>query len=306
MALSVKKWWNIFKDSLLKFMEDNSFRDSAAIAFYTIFSLPGMAILSVMIASGFFYEDEQVKGELLKQVSLLMGESATKYVDLILNAPFFTGDSLLMKSVSLTLLFFSATTVFISLQESLNQIWKVKQKSEKVFLRFLTNRILSLAFVASLGLVIIVSLTMDTLIAVFKGVFSDIFSGYSLYFIRALDFAFSEIIAVLIFAFIYKALPDVKIRWRDIWWGAIVTAILFTFGKSLISYYLSNGNYENFYGAAGSLAAMLAWIYYSMLILFFGAQLIFNNVKYSGRRILPSKHAVEIETVEVDENSNPY
>ena len=204
-----------------------------------------------------------------------------------------------MKIVGSAVLLFSATTVLISLQDSLNKVWHIKPKPKKMILNFVLNRLISLAFVASLGFIILVSLTMDTLIALFKVAISTHLGIFSTYVILVVNFAFAEIVAVLVFASIYKWLPDIKIKWKDVWVGAIVTTIFFTTGKNLIAYYLSTTNFNDAYGAAGSLVATLAWIYYSMLILFFGAQFTFFYAKYTGRKILPGKDAIVVELSEV-------
>ena len=300
MVLPLKSWWKVIVDTITKFFDENSFQDSAAIAFYTIFSLPGIAIISVMIASGFFYGDEEVKSELLKQVTLLMGDSGAKQIERIIQAQLFSGESVFMKIVGFGALFFSATTVMISLQDSLNKIWHIKPKPKKKFLKFVFNRLLSLAFVSSLGFIILVSLALDTLVALLKAHIYEQFVSYSAYFIVAINFIFAEIVAVIVFASIYKLLPDLQIRWRDVWLGAIVTTILFTIGKYLISYYLSTNNFDDAYGAAASLVALLAWVYYSMLILFFGAQFTYVYTKYKGRKYAPGKDAVVVKEVEVN------
>jgi membrane protein len=294
-----KNMWKILIDSFKKFIDENSFQDAAAIAFYTIFSFPGIAIISVTIASGFFYEHEQVKNELLKQMTLLMGQSSEKYIKIMLNASLFSGESLFMKVIGSALLLISTTTVFISLQESLNKIWNIKPKPKRFILKLIANRVLSFSFVASTGLVLLVSLMMDTMIALFKVSILDYFADISIYIVTMINFVFSEAIAVLVFASIYKVLPDVRIQWKDVWVGATVTTILFTVGKTLIAYYLRSADFNSAYGAAGSLVAMLAWVYYSMLILFFGAQFTFVYTNNMGRKILPGKDAVEVKVVEV-------
>lgn len=286
-------------ESLKKFIDDNSFQDGAAIAFYTIFSLPGIAIISVLIASSFYFEHEDVKNELLKQVTLLMGESGASQIELILNASFFSGESLVVKILGTIVLIFSATTVLISLQESLNNIWHIRPKPKKKLLKFVLNRLLSLAFVASIGFIILVSLAFDTMIAVFKVSIIDYIGTLSTYVIQVINFIFAESIAFLIFASIYKILPAIKIEWKDVWVGALMTTIFFTIGKFLISYYLSTTNFKDAYGAAASLVAMLAWVYYSNLTLFLGAQFTYIHAKEKGRLIMPGKNAVELKEVEV-------
>jgi membrane protein len=200
------------------------------------------------------------------------------------------------------ILIVSTTTVFISLKESLNKIWQVKAKPKKVVLKFFIDRLISLEFVASIGFIIIVSLTMDTMVAMLKVTMYGYMKSYSIYVVLVLNSIFSIAVSVLVFASIYKVLPDVEITWKEVWLGAIVTTVLFTIGKYLMAYYLETNNFDNAYGAAGSLVAMLAWVYFSVIILFLGAQFTFVYTKHQGKKIKPNKYAVAIEIVEVAKN----
>jgi len=299
MEITKKHWLGILVASVKKFSDENTIRDCAAIAFYTIFSLPGIAIISVMIASSFFYEHEQVKNELLKDITLLMGKSSEKQINQIISSPILSNESLLMKILGPIILIVSTTTVFISMQESLNKIWKVKAKPKKVVLKFFIDRLISLEFVASLGFIIIVSLTMDTMAAMLKVAMSDYIKNYSIYIVLVLNSIFSIAVSILVFASIYKVLPDLEIKWKDVWLGAIVTTVLFTIGKYLIAYYLDTNNFDNAYGAAGSLVAMLFWVYFTVIILLLGAQFTAVYAQHQGKKIKPNKYAVAIEIVEV-------
>lgn len=291
--------WKILLKTLKGFVRGNSFQNSAAIAFYTIFSLPGIAIISVVTASSFFYDDKEVQKEILKQVTLLIGENSADQVEQVMNSTFLSYESLMMKIIGAIVLLISTTTVFVSLQESLNSIWEVKSKPKKIIIKMIINRLLSLAMVAAIGFLVLVSLTMDTLLAMLKSVLAMKLSDHSFYIIIAINFTFSILISLLVFASIYKVLPDVNIQWKDVWAGAIFTTILFTAGKYLIAYYLTDNRLTDAYGAAGSLVALLAWVYYSILILLFGAQFTCVYSRRKGRRIKPSRGAVSIEIVEV-------
>ncbi len=300
MHSSLKKWWEIVLDTFKKFFEEKTFQYSAAIAYFTIFSLPGIAIISVMVASSFFYEDEQVRNELLKQISLLAGQSSADQVESLMSRTFLSSESWIMKIVGSVVIIISTTTVFITLQDSLNAIWKIKPKPKKMILKFVLNRLLSLAMVASIGFMILVSLTLDTFIALLRHIISGHLAGMSFYVIYAINIALNIGVIVLVFASIYKVLPDVKIRWKDVWLGAIVTTILFVAGKYLIAYYLGNADFNDAYGATGSLVALLAWVYYSVLILFFGANFTYVYLQHSGKHIAPSKGAVGIKMIEIE------
>lgn len=304
MGYTVKTWWKILVESLKKFADENTIQDCASIAFYAIFSLPGIAIISVMVASSFFYEHEQVKNELLKDITLLMGKSVEKQIDQIISSPIFSGESFIMKILGPIILVVSTTTVFIFLQDSLNKIWKVKARPKKRLIKFIIDRLISLEFVASIGFIIIVSLTMDTMIALLKVAMSDYMKSYSIYLVLGINSIFSIAVTILVFASVYKVLPDVEITWKDVWVGALVTTVIFSIGKYIIAYYLDTNNFDNAYGAAGSLVAMLTWVYFSVIILLLGAQFTYVYAQHKGRDIKPSKYAVAIEVMEMGKNEH--
>ncbi len=303
--LNIKDWWSILVDTSKKFIAENPFRYSAAIGYYTIFSLPGIAILSVMVA-GAFYEQDTVHDQLITQIQLLMGPSSAEQVEqLMKQAEISSDDSLLIRIVGILAIMFSATTVFVSLQDSINAIWKIKPKPKKGLVKFVVNRLLSLAMIASIGFLILVSLMADTVLSVLQGFISSHFSDLGLIFAYVVNTLLSIVIVVFVFGLIYKVLPDADLKWKHVWVGAVVTAVFFIGGKFLIGFYLGQTNVGDTYGAAGSLVALLSWVYYSVLILLFGAQFTFVYNKKRGHRILPNDSAVaiKIEEIEADENS---
>lgn len=301
---TLKDWWSILVDSGKKFIQENPFRFSAAIAYYTIFSLPGIAILSVMVA-GAFYESDTVHDELIKQIQLLMGPSSANQVEeLMKQAEFASGDSWLIRAVGILAIMFSATTVFVSLQDSINSIWKIKPKPKKGLVKFVVNRLLSLAMIASIGFLILVSLMADTVLSVVQGYISNHFSDLGLLFAYVVNTTLSIVVVIFVFGLIYKVLPDADLKWKHVWVGAIVTTIFFVGGKFLIGFYLGQTNVGDAYGAAGSLVALLSWVYYSVLILLFGAQFTFVYNKHRGHKILPNENAVAIKIEEVEANES--
>ncbi len=298
-TLSLKNWLKVFRDSFKKFFSENPFKHSASIAYFTVISLPGIAIISVLVA-GSFYEYDAVREELIKQISLLMGQNSADQIEELMGKAYLSSESLVMKIVGGAILFISATTVFVSLQDSLNNIWKIRPKPNKEILKFIINRLLSLAMIVSIGFLVLVSLMIDTVIAILNQTISGYFNGFSYYIIVIANIAISLFIITFIFAAIYKILPDAQIKWKDVWMGAIVTTVFFVAGKYLIGYYLSKSNLGDAYGAAGSLVALLAWVYYSVLIFLFGANFTMVYTRYKGRRIRPSKGAVKIKIQEIE------
>ncbi|MEM9855730.1 MAG: YihY/virulence factor BrkB family protein [Bacteroidota bacterium] len=300
MKFNIKNTFKLVVRSFQAFFESNPFRHSAAIAYYTIFSLPGIAIIAVIIA-GSFYERETVRNELLNQVTLLMGSNSANQIEMLMNKALFSEESIVMKIVGIVTLLISTTTVFASLQQSVNDIWHIKPKPDKEVFKFIWNRFLSLAMVASIGFLLLVSLMADTLMAILKDVVLSSFTDSSYYLIWALNISISLVLVTFIFALIYKVLPDAQVKWKHVWTGAMVTTGLFIAGKFLIGYYLSSSSLGDAYGAAGSLVALLTWVYYSVLIVLYGAQFTFTYNQMKGRNILPNKEAVAVKVQELEE-----
>jgi len=281
-------------------MEDDPMSYSASIAFYTIFSLPAILIITMVIA-GSFYEDQQVKQSIIDQIQQLFGgQSAEQVLKIMENASQSTTGTI-AKIVGIGTLVFSATTVFISLQNGLNSIWGIKPKPKKEVLGFLMNRVLSLAMVISIGFLLLVSLVVDALIVIFNEILTQVLSGFTFYIVSGVNMLVSIAIITLIFALIFKVLPDAKIKWRDVWVGAAVTAVLFIVGKYLIGLYLGASSVASAYGAAGSLVLLLVWVYYSSIILLFGAEFTFVYSRDIGSNIRPAKQAVFLQKKEIDD-----
>lgn len=273
---------------------------SASIAFYTIFSLPAILIIMVTVA-GSAYEQQDVQGSLMEQIETLIGTESAKEVKLILENAKGTATSTVAKIVGIATLLFSATTVFVSMQNALNKIWGIRPKPEREILKFIVNRLLSLAMVISIGFLLLVSLVIDTLIIVFRDFIAEYLTGIAFELVAMANIAFSLLIITLIFAMIFKILPDAKIMWRSVWVGAFVTTLLFVLGKYLIGLYLGTSSIGSAYGAAGSLVLLLIWVYYSSLIVLFGAEFTFVYSREMGHRIRPDKNAVIVKVKEVEQ-----
>ncbi len=299
MKITAKKWWLIFKTTGQNFFNDKPFIYSSSIAYFAIFSLPAMAIITVMVA-GSFYEDQTVRKEMLTQISQLAGQNSAMEVERLMDKISRTPKGNLTKIISIITLFFSATTVFVTLQESINSIWKIKPKPEKEFLKFVINRLLSLAMICAMGFLVLLSLIMDTIVALFGNLIHEYLSGLAFNLIWVLNTIISNGIIALVFGLIYMVLPDARIQWRYVWVGAVITTVLFVLGKYLIGLYLGNSDFSQSYGAAGSLVALLAWVYYSVLILLFGAEFTYAYTTHLGGKIRPTNHAVAVREEEIE------
>lgn len=300
MKMNVKDWWQIFKNAGKKFLAGKPFIYSSSIAYFAIFSLPAMALITVMVA-GSFYENETVKEGMLTQISQMAGANSAKEVERLMNKATQNSDNTLAKIISIVTLIFSATTVFVTLQESINAIWGIKPKPERGLVKFLINRLLSLAMIASLGFLVLVSLVMDTVIALFRVFINQYFSEVAYYLLWLVNTCISGAIITTVFALIYMVLPDAKVKWRYVWVGALITTILFFLGKYLIGLYLNTNDFGESYGAAGSLVALLAWVYYSVLILLFGAEFTYSYTQHVGGDIGPTEQAVAIKIEEIEQ-----
>lgn len=293
--------WRVLKKTVSNFLDEDSFSYASSIAFSTIFSLPAILIIALAIAAT-FYEKNVVQEELVQQVGWLIGQASAREIENIIANAKFDSTGAFAKIIGIVTLFVSATAIFLSLQTSLNKIWGIKPKPQRGWLKWIINRLISLAMVISLGFVFLVSLLVDAVLVVFQGLLARFMEDVTLYVVTAINLIISLAFIAFIFAMIFKVLPDAVIRWRDVWVGAIITALLFTGGKYLIGLYLGNSSFNSAYGAAGSLVIILVWVYYSTLILLFGAELTSVYAKERGWEIQPYSNAVRVHMVEVEKS----
>ncbi|EON77083.1 Inner membrane protein YihY, formerly thought to be RNase BN [Lunatimonas lonarensis] len=294
-------FFQILKDSIKDFGSNDSMTFAASTAFYTIFSLPALLIIVLHIAST-FYSKTEVREELLVQMGNLIGEESVQTLDQIMQNVTIDNQIFWSQLLGIAILVFSATTVFVSLQNSINHIWHIKPKPERGLVKFIVNRMLSFSMVASIGFLLLVSLVLDAIIVVVFNYFSDLVEGNILFFARIANFVLAQALMVLIFGLMYKILPDAKVRWRDVWLGAMVTMALFALGKYLIGVYLGNAEVGSYYGTAGSLVVILVWVYYSVVIFLFGAQITYYIAENVGGSVIPLAQAVKVELVELDDS----
>jgi membrane protein len=299
MGKIYSKSWHLLVETVQSFIKNDAFLYAASIAFSTIFSLPAILIITLSIGST-LYERDTVKQELVNQVGSLIGKDSTDQIEKIIQNASMDMTGALARTIGIITLLFSATTVFIALQTSLNNMWEIKAKPERGWLKFIINRLLSFAMVVSFGFVLLVSLLIDTILVLVQNSLESFFVGLTPYIFSVFNIVFSFGIITLIFGLLFKVMPDAKIHWRDIWVGALITTGLFTLGKFLIGVYLGNSDVTSAYGAAGSFVLILVWVYYSTIIFLFGAELTANYASQYGRGIVPYKNAVRIKVVEMN------
>ena len=300
LKLNFKHIWTAFKQSGSDIGNYNITKLSAALAYYTVFALAPMLIVLTSIVS-FFYGRQATEGRIYGQIKSLVGSDAAAQIqEVIKNAalsPSFTFASI----VGLIALIFSATGVFAEIQTSINLIWNLKAKPKKSgILKMLKTRLLSFSMIISLGFIALVSLLLNTLIDLIMDRLQRFLPPGTVYLGYAINLGITLLAIGLLFAIIFKFLPDAKIKWKDVWVGSFATAILFTLGKFLIGLYLNKSHPGSAFGAAGSMIIILLWVYYSAIILYFGAAFTKNYAQAIGRHIYPNDYAVYIQQVEVE------
>ena len=265
--------WRLLRETSQEWQKDKASVLAAALAYYTIFSITPLLVFVIAIA-GFFFGQSTVQSEILVQIQEFIGQDGASLVKTTLENAKINGsqDSLTASIISIGLLFIGATGVFVQLQDALNTIWSVQSQPSQGWLAFLQTRLLSFSMVIGIGFLLLVSLVMSTVLGAINHFAEGKFHDIGLYLWHGANFIFSYGITTLLFAMIFKFLPDVKIYWRDVWIGSVATTLLFSMGESLLGLYLRHGGVSSSYGAAGSLVIMIAWIYYSAQILFLGAE----------------------------------
>lgn len=290
---TVVEWWTITRRTVKEWSVDHAFQHAAAIGFYTLFSLAPIMIIAIAVA-GFVLSPEAAREEIVEQVAEMVGpESALAVEKAILEArP--EGRNLWSTIMGVVLLLVGATTVFAQLQRSLNQIWSVVSKpTRSSLLEFIEGRVLSLALVLTIGFLLLVSLVFSTGLTAFIR-YAEERVPVSPIVAKVADVGISLVVFTILFGLIFKFLPDVRLRWRDVWRGACLTGILFIAGKFLIAFYLTHYGPASAYGAAGALIAVIMWVYYSVLILLFGAEFTKVYMQEKGIRVRPKKTAARV------------
>lgn len=297
----IKMIFKLIKQSFNAFMDDKGLKLSASLAYYTIFSLGPMLIVLLSLV-GIFYGQDAAQGKLFGQINEFVGADAAKQIQEILTNMALSGKSTFAIITGIITLIIGATGVFIEIQDSINQIWRVKAIPKKGWLKLIINRVLSLSMVASLGFLLIVSLMINSLVEVFNDILIEYLPQITLIFIDVLNLFITFIVLIFLFSIIYKVLPDAKIPWKGVRKGAIFTSILFMLGKFLIGLYITYSAVGSVYGAAGTIVVIAVWVYYSAAILFFGAEFTQVYAQEKGIKIQPAPHAVHVKQIVEEEH----
>lgn len=290
--MKVSAFVPLFKETFKQWGEDKVSRLAAALAYFTVFSIAPLLIIAISVAAIFFGE-EAARGQIVDQIQGLMGQEGAAAVEsMIANANQVQG-GLIATVIGIVTLLFGASGVFGQLQDALNTIWEVAPKPGQGVINFIRSRFLSFGMVLIIAFLLLVSLVISATVAAAGTYVAGLSPGLAVLW-ESINFLVSFGVITLLFAAIYKVLPDVKIAWGDVWIGAAVTALLFTIGRTLIGLYLGNAAVGSAYGAAGSLVVLLVWVFYSAQILLFGAEFTQVYTRRYGSRIRPSAFAVPL------------
>jgi membrane protein len=291
--MSLKETIDVLKQTFSEWMEDQAPTLGAALAYYTVFSLAPLLIISISIA-GLVFSKEAAQGQIFDQLRGLLGDESGRAMEVMVqNASAEPATGLVATLLGFVTLLFGASGVFAQLQMSLNTIWGVQPKPGRGILGIIQDRILSFGFILVVGFLLLVSLLLTAAIAFVGHRFGDMVPGMEA-LVQILNSIFSLAVIALLFAMIFKFLPDAKIAWRDVWIGAFITAALFTLGKFALGLYLGRSGVGSSYGAAGSLIVLLLWVFYSSQIVFFGAEFTQVYANRFGSRVAPSGNAVAV------------
>lgn len=292
--------FTLLKSTWASFMENNSFRHAAALSYYTIFSLPPLLIIVITTASTVLGA-EAITGQLFHQLSSLVGAESAKFIQDSINDFNKQEKTGVAAALGIGILIFAATTFFVTLQESINDIWNLKVKPRNNIWQFLKDRFLSFGLILSVGLLLLISFVISAVLTSFTDYLKQLLPDLAVVFIHIIDLILSLAVTTTLFALIYRFLPDAIIRWRDVWIGAVITALLFVIGKFLIALYIAQADPGSTYGAAGSAIILLVWVNYSALIIFFGAEFTQQFADKYGQCVQPKANAVRIQVREVPE-----
>lgn len=286
----MKTMWQLLKAAFQEFKQDNTNRLAAALSYYTAISIAPLLVFMLLLL-GFVLGQNDAESQLTSQLETVFGEQGMEFLNTIIANADQPTTGTIAGVLSLLTLIWGSTNVFSHLQETLNVIWDVRPKPDVGIMHTLRKRLLSFAMVLGIGFLFAVSLILSTVLSVLANTLSNLLPGFDLLW-QVAEYVISFAVITLLFAAMFKVLPDVQIKWRDVWPGAALTALLFTLGKVLLTFYLSQTAPGSAYGAAGSVIVFLLWVYYTAIILFFGAEFTQVYAVRQGSGMEPEEHAI--------------
>ncbi len=304
MKVAVKDVIPFAKEVFKRFTQHEVFNLGASLAYYTVFSIAPVLII-VIAAAGVIFGPEAMRHEVYEQLRDLLGREGAQQVEALIENSYQSKSTFLASVISIATLLFAATTVFYQLKNSLNKIWYVRATPKNGLVKLALDRALSFTVVLAIGFVLLILQVINAVVAVLGNFLSSQLPEVTYYLIEVLNFVIALGLTAFLFGLMFKYLPDAKTHWRDLWPGAIFTALLFMLGRTLIRFYISQSNFSDTFGAAGAIIILLVWVYYNAQILFLGAEFTVVYVERYGAGHTPSDNAVRIvpqpELVEEDE-----
>lgn len=288
----LRRLGSLLKETAIQWDEDQAARQAASLALYTLLSVAPLLIVSIKVA-GIALGDEAARGQVSQEIGRLVGPQAGAAIEAMVNNAKQPGEGVLGSLVGLAVLLFGASGVFGELQTSLNQIWEVKPRPGRGIVGFIKDRFFSFTMVMGVAFLLLVTLVVSAVLATVTEHFRDLIPYAPLWWV--VNIAIGIAITTVLFALIFKVIPDARIGWHDVWVGAFATAVLFSVGRVALSWYVGRSATVSPFGAAGSLVALIVWVYYSAQILFFGAEFTQVFATRYGSRILPSDHAMRLD-----------
>ncbi len=297
--ISLKGIWEVLKNAFTGFSDDKVTKLSGSLAYYTVFSM-GPLLVVIISLCGVFLGRDAVEGKIFNVLVGFVGSDTAAQLQQIIKNASLSGKSTVAAIVGGITLLVGATSVFAEIQDSINSIWGLKPKPKRGWLKMLQNRFLSFSVIISLGFLLLVSLGISAIVDAISGHLQAAYPDVTILVFYIINVLITLAVTTLIFAVIFKVLPDAKIRWKDVATGSVVTAVLFMIGKFAISIYISQSKVGSTYGTAGSLVILLLWVYYSSIILYFGAEFTKAYAVKYGAAIHPNHYAVTTQQIEIE------
>jgi membrane protein len=282
----ISNLWTITKATAKDWIGADPFRQSAVVAYYAVFSIPALLVIVIAVA-GLVFGEEAVRGEISQQIEGALGSETAESIEGTIAKVSEEKTSIIATIIGIVTLIVGSTGVFSELQTSLNQIWDVRVVAKKKWLKTIKTRLFSFGLVLSVAFLMLVSLLLTTGLEALSEMIRSHYPDFVPFLLRVAGFLLSFGVITVLFALIFKILPDAKIRLRDVWIGAMVTTLLFILGKFLLGIYFAKANPGSAYGAAGSVVLIMLWVSYSCMILFFGAEFTKQYATFHGHEIQP-------------------
>ncbi len=286
----IKTFWEIIKQTFSEWNNSPSSKYSASLAYSAIFSLPGLLIIIIWV-TGNFFGPEAIHGEITHQIQGIMGKDVAKSIQEMVASAFIDQENFWMKALGVATLVFGATSLFFQMQTSLNNLWDVEAAPKKAWQKFILDRANSLGMILIIAFLLLVSMLLSSFIGLANHWITKYFGVETYFIVQLSNFVLGFAIVTILFAFMFKVLPDVEISWKSVWIGAVVTAFLFNIGKTLMSFYFDYSKPTSVFGAAGTIILLMMWINYSCQLVFFGAEFTKVYAYKMGHEITPSRHA---------------